>query len=87
MIIIKYNKKGIYFDVNVLKGNLKRVFVNLLKILTIGCGIGGVLLIFGATGLSDIGVISLRHFFLQILQGISLCIITYALCFIKNALQ
>ena len=87
MLIIKYNRKGIYINFNVLKANLKKILVNTFKTLSIICGILGVLFTIGTIGASDLGDINASQMVLRLFFSLMLCGISYTLCFVKNALQ
>lgn len=87
MLVIKYNGKGICIDVNLLKGKIKKTILSAMKILAIICGILGVLLVVGTARESDSSVITMSQIIIKTAIGLGLCLVSYALCFIKNALQ
>lgn len=87
MLVIKYNDKGICINMNLLKRKIKKATLNVMKSIAIICGILGGLLIVGTARESDSSVITISQIIIKTSMGLGLCLVSYALCFIKNALQ
>lgn len=87
MLVIKYNSKGFCINVDLLKGKIKRATLNVMRIIAFICGVFGVLLVVGTARASDSNAVTMMQIIARTATGLALCLVSYALCFIKNALQ
>ena len=87
MITVTYNDKGFRINTRLLKAKLKKRFLNTMTLLAIVLGIIGGCFIAGIAGASDIGNANILQVITRTAQGICLFGMSYALIFVRNALQ
>ena len=87
MITVTYNRKGFRINTRLLKAKFKKGILNIMTLLAVGVGIIGAIYILGTAGTSDNGNLNIIQIIIRTMQSMGLFGISYALIFVRNALQ
>ena len=87
MLTITYHSKLFYINIDLIKKQIRKTILNILKVIAFICGLGGAMLIIGAVGSGELNDITCMQMLTRMIMGALLCGTSYIIYFIKNALQ